>query len=59
MRFLGQFIFFTIRFHKHKKYKKEYKALKSTINLRFIDLKFIDTTFIDLKLIDTRFIDST
>ena len=37
MRLLGQFIiFFMIKFHKHK---KEYKTLKSTISLRFIDLK--------------------
>ena len=45
------FSFFTIRFHKYKKApkstKKHQKALKSTTNLRFIDLKFIDTRFID------------
>ena len=46
--------FFMIKFHKHK---KEYKALKSTTNLRFIDLKFIDIRFINLKFIDIRFID--
>ena len=51
---LGQFIFFMIKFHKHK---KEYKGLKSTISLRFIDLKFIETRFIGLKFIDIRFID--
>ena len=54
MRLLGQFIIiFMIKFHKHK---KEYKRLKSTISLRFTDLKFIDIRFIDLKFIDTRFI---
>ena len=46
--------FFMIKFHKHK---KEYKALKSTTNLRFIYLKFIDIRFINLKFIDIRFID--
>ena len=54
MRLLGQFIFFMIKFHKHK---KQYNALKSTTNLRYIDLKFIDIRFIDLKFIDIRFID--
>ena len=44
MRLLGQLFFFIIKLHKHK---KEYKSLKSTINLRFIDLKFIDIRFID------------
>ena len=53
MRSLGQFIFFTIKFHKHK---KEFKALKSTTNLRFINLKFINIRFIDLKFMDIRFI---
>ena len=53
MRLLGQF-FFMIKFHKHK---KEYKALKSTTNLRCIDLKFIGIRFINLKFIDIRFID--
>ena len=43
-RLSAPFIFFMIKFHKHK---KEYKALKSTTNLRFIDLKFIDIRFID------------
>ena len=50
------FFFFKIIFHK---YKKEYKALKSTkntTNLRFINLKFIDIRFINLKFIDIRFI---
>ena len=51
---ISQFIFFTIKFHKHE---KEYKAIKSTTNLRFINLKFIDTRFFDLKFIDIRFID--
>ena len=32
------------------------QGTKSTINLKFINLKFIDTRFIDLKFIDTRFI---
>ena len=54
MKLLGRFIFFSmIKFHEHK---KEYKILKSTTNLRFIDLKLIDIRFIDLKSIDTRFI---
>ena len=52
MRLLGQFIFFTIKFHKHE---KEYKALKSTTNLRFVNLKFMDIRFINLKLMDIRF----
>ena len=47
-----QFLFM-IKFHKHK---KEYKALKSTTNLRFIDLKLIDIRFINLKLMGIRFI---
>ena len=55
---LGQFetFFFTIRFHKYKKalkstkkHQRHQKALKSTTNVRFIDLKFIDIRFIDLK----------
>ena len=50
------YLFFMIKFHKHK---KEYKALKSTTILLFINSKFIDIRFIDLKFIDTRFIDST
>ena len=49
---LGQY-FFMIKFHKHK---KDYKALKSTTDLRFIDLKFIYKRFINLKVIDIRFI---
>ena len=36
-----------IKFHKHK---KEYKALKSTTNLKFNDLKFIDIGSIKLKI---------
>ena len=52
MKLLGQFIFFTVKFHKHK---KRMQGTKSTTNLRFIDLKFIDIRFIDLKFIDIRF----
>ena len=52
--------FFTIRFHKYKKApkitKKYQNALKNTINLRLISLKFIDIRFISLNFIDIRFI---
>ena len=48
------YFFFTIKFHKHE---IEYKALKSTTNLRFINVKFRDIRFFDLKFIDIRFID--
>ena len=53
MRLLGQFIFFMIKFHKHK---KEYKALKSTTNLRFVNSKLIDIRFIDFEFMDIRFV---
>ena len=45
--------FFMIKFHKHK---KEYKALKSTTNLRFVNLKLIDIRFIDFEFMDIRFV---
>ena len=38
--------------------QKRIEGIKSTINLRFTDLKFIDIRFIDLKFIYIRFIDS-
>ena len=49
---LNLLFFIQSDFTSTKMHKKEYNALKSTTNLRFINLKFIGIRFIDLKFID-------